>query len=80
MFYDFSNYGVHERLEDDGLTTWHPAFLALGRSLEECAVKYKGFCQKYRAQEKPVKKNRWGSKLLAGMKPDKKAGRFQSRW
>ena len=72
MFYDFSNYGVHERLEDDGLTTWHPAFLALGRSLEECAVKYKGFCQKYRAQEKPVKKNRWGSKLLAGMKPDKK--------
>jgi putative transposase len=41
----------------------------LGKSLEECAVKYKGFCQKYRTQEKPVKKSRWGSKLLAGMKP-----------
>jgi putative transposase len=46
MFYDFSNYGVHERLGDDGITTWYLAFLAFGKSLEECAVKYKGFCQK----------------------------------
>lgn len=30
FFYDFSNYGVYDRLGDDGLTTWHPAFLALG--------------------------------------------------
>ncbi|MEH2240221.1 MAG: hypothetical protein V7K30_29160 [Nostoc sp.] len=30
FFYDFSNYGVYERLGDDGLTTWHLAFLTLG--------------------------------------------------
>ncbi|WP_417040467.1 hypothetical protein [Cylindrospermopsis raciborskii] len=32
----------------------------------------KGFCQKYRPQPKKVEKNRWGSKLLAGMKPNQK--------
>ncbi|WP_211942243.1 transposase [Cylindrospermopsis raciborskii] len=72
MFYDFSNYGVHERLGSDGVTTWHPAFLALGKTLDECASIYKGFCQKYRPQPKKVEKNRWGSKLLAGMKPNQK--------
>ncbi len=41
FFYDFSNYGSYERLTDDGLTQWHPAFLKLGDSLEECARKYK---------------------------------------
>ncbi|PNK03551.1 transposase, partial [Cylindrospermopsis raciborskii S10] len=71
-FYDFSNYGVHERLGSDGVTTWHPAFLALGKTLDECANIYKGFCQKYRPQPKKVEKNRWGSKLLAGMKPNQK--------
>jgi hypothetical protein len=25
-------YSVYERLGDDGLTTWHPAFLALGET------------------------------------------------
>jgi len=52
FFYDFSNYGSYERLTDDGLTQWHPAFLKLGDSLEECARKYKGFCQKYKPKEK----------------------------
>ncbi|MFM6475974.1 MAG: transposase, partial [Dolichospermum sp.] len=47
LFYDFSNYGVHDRLGDDGITTWHPAFLSLGRTLDECATKYRGFCKKY---------------------------------
>ncbi len=23
FFYDFSNYGTHERLDDDGITEWH---------------------------------------------------------
>lgn len=45
FFYDFSNYGSYEHLTDDGLTQWHLAFLRLGNSLEECAKKYKGFCQ-----------------------------------
>lgn len=64
FFYDFSNYGTHERLTDDGLTVWHPAFLALGESLDECAEKYKGFCQKYQPKPKSEKRYHWGSKLL----------------
>lgn len=38
FFYDFSNYGSYDRLSDDGLTKWHPAFLSLGESLDECAA------------------------------------------
>jgi putative transposase len=72
FFYDFSNYGVHDRLGDDGITTWHPAFLSLGRTLDECAAKYRGFCKKYRPQPKPEKRNHWGSKFLSGMKPQPK--------
>lgn len=67
FFYDFSNYGMHDRLTDDGLTQWHPAFLALGGTLEECAAKYRGFCRKYKPQLKPEKRSYWGSKLLGGM-------------
>ena len=64
FFYDFSNYGIHDRLSDDGLTQWHPAFLSLGKSLDECARKYRGFCQKYKPKPKPEKRYHWGSKLL----------------
>ena len=67
FFYDFSNYGSYERLTDDGLTQWHPAFLQLGNSSEECARKYKGFCQKYKPKEKTPTKCHWGSKLLGGV-------------
>ena len=52
FFYDFSNYGVHDRLGDDGLTQWHPAFLSLGKNLDECAEKYRGFCKKYKPKPK----------------------------
>lgn len=44
----------------------HPAFLRLGNSLEECARKYKGFCQKYKPKRKNPSKCHWGSRLLAG--------------
>jgi putative transposase len=71
FFYDFSNYGIHDRLSDDGITQWHPAFLALGKTLDECAAKYRGFCKKYRPQPKPEKRNHWGSQLLAGLKINK---------
>ncbi len=64
FFYDFSNYGIHERLSDDGLTQWHPAFLSLGKSLDECVRKYKGFCKKYKPKPKPDKRCHWGNKLL----------------
>lgn len=43
FFYDFSNYGTYDRLTNDGLTELHPAFLLLGRTLEECAARYRGF-------------------------------------
>jgi putative transposase len=65
FFYDFSNYGSYERLTDDGLTQWHPAFLALGKTLDICAAAYRKFCQNYRPKSKPERKNHWGSKLLA---------------
>ncbi len=64
FFYDFSNYGIHDRLSNDGITEWHPAFLSLGRSLDECASKYRNFCRKYKPKPKPESANHWGSKLL----------------
>ncbi|MGB5769431.1 MAG: transposase [Crocosphaera sp.] len=64
FFYDFSNYGIHERLGDDGLTEWHPAFLALGESLDECAKKYKSFCHRYKPKPKSERRYHWGNKLL----------------
>ncbi len=72
FFYDFSNYGIYERLTDDGLTQWHPAFFSLGTSLEDCARKYKGFCNRYKPKpKKPTpSKCHWGSKLLAGVKTE----------
>jgi putative transposase len=68
FFYDFSNYGTYDRLTEDGLTQWHPAFLKLGKTLDECAKKYRGFCQRYKPKAKPASKSYWGSKLLAGFK------------
>ncbi|MFB2919758.1 transposase, partial [Aerosakkonema sp. BLCC-F2] len=64
FFYDFSNYGTYDQLTTDGLTQWHPAFLALGKSLDECAKKYRGFCQRYKPQPKAKKPAPWGSKML----------------
>jgi putative transposase len=51
-------------LSNNGITQWHPAFLQLGRTLEECAAKYRRFCQKYRPQAKPEKRNHWGREQL----------------
>ena len=64
FFYDFSNYGTYDQLTTDGITEWHPAFLALGKSLDECAKKYRGFCQRYKPQTKGKKRSAWGSKIL----------------
>lgn len=68
FFYDFSNYGTYDRLTQDGLTQWHPAFMALGTTLEICAAAYRKFCKKYHPSPKPEKKNYWGKHLLAGMR------------
>lgn len=65
FFYDYSNYGVYDRLTQDGLTQWHPAFLALGATLEICAAAYRKFCKRYKPKPKSERRNHWGSKLLA---------------
>src|SRR5512136_356908 len=58
------------------VTLWHPAFLQLGSTLEECAQKYRGFCQKYKPKGKTPTQSSWGSRLLAGVhinpSPEKK--------
>ncbi len=82
FFYEFSNYGSYDQLTNDGLTQWHPAFLQLGNSLEDCARKYRGFCQRYNPKSKPARKSNWGNKLLAGLdlkggKGSKEDGRSQ---
>ena len=78
----FLNYGSYDQLTNDGLTQWHPAFLQLGNSLEDCARKYRGFCQRYNPKSKPARKSNWGNKLLAGLdlkggKGSKEDGRSQ---
>ncbi len=67
-FYDYSNYGTYDRLTEDGITQWHPAFLAMGTTLEICAAAYRQFCKKYKTPPKPERKTHWGSKLLAELK------------
>jgi len=73
FFYDFSNYGSYDRLTQDGLTQWHPAFLALGPTLDLCAAAYRKFCKRYRPQPKPEKRQHWGRKKLAGLRSKMKA-------
>ncbi|WP_335068829.1 hypothetical protein [Nostoc sp.] len=45
----------------------------MGKTLDECAAKYRGFCKKYRPQAKKETRNYWGSKLLLGLKAKAKA-------
>ena len=67
-FYDpYSNYGHYSRLETDGITQWHPAFLQLAPTLTGCSKRYGRFCQKYRHQPKPAPKCHWGGKMLKRM-------------
>jgi putative transposase len=83
FFYDFSNYGSYERLTQDGLTTWHPAFLALGVTLDLCAAAYRKFCERYHPTPKPEQKNHWGSQLLkqfVGSRTLKKSQRQLKLW
>ena len=67
FFYEFSNYGSYEKLTDDGITQWHPAFLELGESLQECSQKYRGFCRRYTPKKKKSSFNSWGRKLLKSL-------------
>lgn len=68
-FYDpYSNYGHYSRLEADGLSDWHPAFLQLAPTLTGCSKRYINFCKRYRCKSKPIKTRQWGSKLIALLK------------
>lgn len=75
FFYDFSNYGIYDRLTQDGISQWHPAFMALGTTLEICAAAYRKFCKRYQPKPKPEKKRQWGKNLLAGLKLTRKTNK-----
>jgi hypothetical protein len=62
----------HRQEAGCGITQWHPAFLALGTTLDLCVAGYRKFCQKYRPQTKPESQSYWGRKLLAGVKRRRK--------
>jgi putative transposase len=66
-----TNYGSYVDGCEDGLTSWHPQFLRLGRSLAECCHRYRRFCARYRATEKkhPVAAD-WGRRVLAGVRSE----------
>ena len=51
-FHAYSNYGIYDRLTDEGLTEWHPAFLSMGQSLDACQRRYHQFCQCYSPKKK----------------------------
>lgn len=68
FFYDYSNYGIYERLTNDGISQWHPAFLALGATIEICARAYRRFCQRYKPKPKPPQPSHWGTNLLAKLR------------
>ena len=78
FFYDFSNYGTYDRLTQDGITQWHPAFLALGATLELCAEAYRRFCKRYKPKPKPERKSHWGTRLLAGIRLSRRPKKKQS--
>jgi putative transposase len=62
---EFSNYGSYASGRDDGLTSWHPQYLRLGGSLEECASRYQQFCLRYRPSPKPdITSVGWGRRTV----------------
>jgi putative transposase len=67
----FTNYGAYVDGREDGLTSWHPQFLRLGRSLDACCHRYRRFCARYRpAVKKDPVAARWGQRVLAGVRSE----------
>ncbi len=66
FFYRYSNYASYARLSEDGLTQWHPAFLTLADTLDECSARYRNFCRQDRPEAKPQPRDTsgWGSQRL----------------
>ncbi len=74
--YRYSNYATYEKLTDDQLTEWHPAFLRMGRSLDECAARYRAFCGGCRIQTKAGgRRSFWARKWL----PDARTKRTKDK-
>ena len=64
-FYDpYGNDGHYGRLESDGISEWHPSFLALAPTLSGCSKRYERFCQQYCHHTKGAPKCHWGSRML----------------
>lgn len=65
FIYRYSNYGIYAKLGDDGLTEWHPAFLHLADTLDDCAAAYRRFCRIYQTRRKlGGRRSAWGSRQL----------------
>jgi len=58
--YGYSNYRSYARPADDGLSAWHPAYLRLGATLDDCARRYEHFCRRYRPEPREQRRSRWG--------------------
>jgi len=64
-FFDpYSNYGHYSRLQSDGISEWHTAFLKLSATLDCCAKGYERFCKHYRHHAKGTPKCHWGSRMI----------------
>ena len=74
FFDQYTNFGYYQRLLDDGISEWHPAFLKLATTLEKCSKTYYFFCQRYRMKlkDKKLNKSYWGSKILKNISKFKK--------
>ncbi len=66
VFLPLQPYASYARLSEDGLTQWHPAFLTLAETLDECSARYRNFCRQYRPETKPKPRDTsgWGSQRL----------------
>lgn len=74
--YAFGNYRTYADLSDDRLTEWHPAFLTMGQSLDECAARYRAFCRRYIATHKSGgRQSNWGTRQF----PDNNKSRYMAR-
>ena len=51
-------------MTDDGITQWHPAFLSLAKTLEQCSHEYRRFCQKQKPKTITKSKSPWGCRFL----------------
>lgn len=79
-FYDpYSNFGHYSRLEADGLSQWHPAFLQLAPTLTGCSKRYIHFCKAYRTQSNSASKCHWGKRLLKTLLSAKGSSKGRSK-